>query len=70
MRFPANQSDQKPPVEKLALNVDEVSELLGISPRLVFKLTKEKKLPHKKLGKRLVYPLAAIRRYLDDPDTD
>ena len=68
MRIPAKSSEQKQPVEKLALNVEEVSELLGISPRLVSTLTKEKKLPHKRLGKRVVYPLDAIKQYLNETD--
>jgi len=69
MQVPTKQ-DPKPPVLRLTASADEVAEMLGVSPRTIFKLTKQGKLPHKRLGTRVVYPIAALKRYLDEPDTN
>ena len=67
MQVPTKQ-DPKPPVLRLTASADEVAEMLGVSPRTIFKLTKTGEIPHKRLGSRIVYPLDAIKRYLNEPN--
>ncbi len=50
---------------RLAVSVDEASELLGISKWLGYEMVAQGKLPALRLGRRLVVPLAALIRMLD-----
>jgi len=56
------------PVERLAVSAREVAEMLGVSERLVFQLTKDGTLPHKRLGARVIYPIDGLRRFLNETD--
>ena len=49
---------------RLALRPAELAEALGISERLVRELTP--KLPHIREGRVLLYPVEAVRRWLDE----
>jgi excisionase family DNA binding protein len=51
--------------KRLAVSVDEASQLLGISKWLGYELVAQGKLPALRLGRRLVVPLAALERMLD-----
>ena len=50
---------------RLAVSVDEASELLGISKWLGYEMVAQGKLPALRLGRRLVIPLSALERLLD-----
>jgi excisionase family DNA binding protein len=50
---------------RLAVTVDEASELLGISKWLGYEMVAQGKLPALRLGRRLVIPLSALERLLD-----
>ena len=56
-------------IERLTVNVAEAAEMLGVSARTVFQMTKAGKLPHKRLGSRIVYSIEALRRFVNEPDT-
>ena len=56
--------DRKP--ERLALSVEEASELLGISKWLGYEMVAQGILPALRLGRRLVVPRAALERMLED----
>ena len=43
--------------------------MLGVSARTVFQLTKANKLPHKRLGGRVVYSIEALKRFVNESDT-
>lgn len=49
---------------KLCLSAAEVSEKTGISLSLIRKLTRCSKLPHIRVGRRILYPLAGIEDWL------
>lgn len=55
-------------LEPLVVNATEAARLLGLSERTLYKLTKAGKVPHKRLGGRVLYPLDALRRFVNEID--
>lgn len=53
-------------MEKLAYNVAEVAEVLGISKSHVYQLAKEKKIPCLELGKRKVFPIETLEEWIQE----
>ena len=51
-------------VPRLCLTADEVAEEIGISVSLVRRLTRFGNLPHIRVGRRIIYPAAAINSWL------
>ena len=52
-------------IEPLCVSVDEAARALGICRSLAFKLIAEGKLPAIRLGRRLVVPLAQLKKMLE-----
>lgn len=53
-------------MEKLAYNISEVAELLGISKSYAYHLAKENKLPILELGKRKIILKVSLERWLQE----
>lgn len=53
-----------PDADRLALRPREAAAALGISPRKLWSLTACGAIPHVKLGRVLLYPRAALERWL------
>jgi len=51
-------------VPVLALRPPEAAQALGISERLLWDMTKRGEVPHLRLGRAVVYPVAALDRWL------
>lgn len=51
----------------LALNVDEVAKVLGVSKQNAYTLCHNGKFPCVKIGKRLVIPKKAFERWMQNP---
>jgi excisionase family DNA binding protein len=49
---------------KLSLRPREAAEALGISPRLLWTLTKSGEVPHTRIGRAVVYPVDRLREWL------
>ncbi len=49
---------------KLCLSAVKVSELTGLSLSSVRKLTRSGEIPHIKVGRRILYPTAALENWL------
>ena len=49
----------------LALRPREAAQALGISPRFLWTLTNQGDVPHLRLGRTVVYPVDALRKWLD-----
>ena len=57
-------------VDRLALSIEEVSNLLGISRSLGYELAAQGRIPTVRLGRRIVVARAALERLLaGDPAT-
>lgn len=50
--------------EPLAIDIDDASRLLRLSPRTVHKLTRNHELPHIRVGRRVLYTVAELREWL------
>jgi excisionase family DNA binding protein len=53
------------PTDRLSLRPREAARALGISERSLWTLTKANEVPHTRLGKSVLYPVDALRRWLD-----
>ncbi len=49
---------------KLALRPKEAAVALGIGARLLWELTNQRLIPHVRLGKRILYPVSELERWL------
>lgn len=45
--------------------IDQVAEMLGVGRKLVYESCDRKEIPHLRLGRKIVFPKAAIDRWLD-----
>jgi excisionase family DNA binding protein len=53
-------------MEKTYMNRPEVAEYLGVSIRFVDNMIKDKKIPCARLGKRVIFSVPSINKWLDD----
>ena len=53
-------------VERLTATVTEAAKMIGVSERTIHQLTKEGKLPHKRVGRRLLFPIESVRRFVSE----
>lgn len=51
---------------KLTLNCSEAAVMLGVSERHLWTQTKARRIPHVKIGKRVVYPVKELTAWLED----
>lgn len=52
--------------EKACYTVDEIGKILGISRATAFNLVKSKGFPAFRIGKRIIIPISAFSRWLDE----
>lgn len=52
------------PVEPIAVNSVEACQLLGVSTGTLTKWTKENRIPHKRIGRRILYSLAGLKEFV------
>jgi len=48
----------------LALHADDAARAIGISPRKLWELTNRRMIPHLRIGRRLLYPIAELQGWL------
>lgn len=51
-------------VEPLAVGAEDAARLIAVSARKLWQMTNAKEVPYVRLGGRLVYDVAALRRWL------
>ena len=51
---------------KLSLRPREAAAAIGISARTLWTLTKRGEIPHTRLGRTVLYPVEALRRWLQE----
>lgn len=57
--------DRREPLPIIALSMAEAAQCIGISERLLHRLTSQGDVPHCRLGSRIVYPVEALRGWLN-----
>jgi excisionase family DNA binding protein len=60
--IPIQQSNQTP--ERIGVNLQKAAAMLDISDRTLWRLAKEGKVPHKRLGKRLIFSVDELRKFI------
>lgn len=55
-----------PPREPLALRPREAAKLLGIGRRLLWQETNAGRIPHLRIGRCILYPVASLQQMLAD----
>lgn len=58
------ESANTPTPDPLALRPREAAKALGIGQRLLWSLTNQGLIPHLRLGRAVVYPVAELERWL------
>ena len=53
-------------VERLALTVDEARRRLGLSRGLMYEAIRRGQIPSVRIGRRILVPCAALKRFLDE----
>ena len=59
-------ADEVSATPRLALRPKEASKALGIGARLLWSMTNRGEIPHIKLGKAVLYPIAELERWLSE----
>lgn len=54
------------PVVRSTLTVKEIATFLDLSADFIYKLCREKKIPHIKIGSRLLFKIESIERWLSE----
>lgn len=63
----ANKHVENTPAEaKLAVSAREAAAMLGISERLLWTWTRSGKVPHLRLGVRVLYPVDLLRAWINE----
>jgi len=52
--------------EKLVMTVDEAANLLGISRGLAYAAVRDGRLPHLRIGRRILVSVAALERLVEE----
>ncbi|MEL3973047.1 helix-turn-helix domain-containing protein [Rossellomorea oryzaecorticis] len=55
-------------MEKITLNVKEVAQMLDLSEDFIYKLTREKKIPHVRIGSRILFKRHSIEEWLSQAE--
>ncbi len=56
----------KPPQERPVLSVAEAADLLGVSQWLVLQQVRRGSIPHKRVGRRILFPRAVFLAWLEE----
>ena len=71
-RFPIAAGDQSrgvvtlEPIKRSTLEVKEVADYLGVSSDLIYRLVREKAIPHFRLGRRVLFKKEIIDRWIEE----
>lgn len=51
--------------QPLALNAKQAAKMLGLGKTLLWSLTNRREVPHIRIGRRVLYPVAALSEWLE-----
>lgn len=66
MLDPSNSKHPRSSIDPLNVDRREAARLLGISERLLWAWTKQNRIPHLRIGSRVLYPLHLLRRWVEE----
>jgi excisionase family DNA binding protein len=56
-------------IEKVTYTADEVAVFLGISRRFVYELCQRNELPHRRVGKKLIFSRQQLTQWLNEANS-
>ena len=54
----------------LTLNAGELSKSIGLSKDTIYTLVSQRRIPHVKVGRRVLFPVKGIEKWLEDKTID
>jgi len=54
------------PIKRSTLTVTEIAEYIGLSSDMIYILCREKRIPHIRIGRRILFKRAAIDEWLEN----
>ena len=58
--------NQSSGIQRLAYSLDEFAEATGLSKRMLWELTNRNEIPHRRVGRRILYPVRLIETWLEE----
>jgi len=58
------------PLEPIAVNSVQASQLLGVSEKTLYTWTRDSKIPHRRIGRRLLYSVETLKAFVAGIDLD
>jgi excisionase family DNA binding protein len=52
--------------DSMALSARDACRFLGISPSTLYRLTRDGRIPHARIGRRVLYPRMSLEQWLTD----
>ena len=52
--------------ERLAVGLAEAAELLGVGRSTLHRMVRAGEIPHVRIGRRIIFPMAALNAWLDE----
>lgn len=56
--------------EKLIVTVQELAPMLNTSPGVIYRMVKQNKIPHRKIGRQTVFSVGGIKKWLEGDNSD
>ncbi|GAB3797503.1 helix-turn-helix domain-containing protein [Virgibacillus kimchii] len=53
------------PIKRSTLTVEETAEYIGVSVDMIYKMTREKAIPHFRAGRRILFKKYAIDQWIE-----
>jgi len=66
IRIPERQKEHVDPIEPIAVDSTQAAKLISVSPRTLHQLTKDGKIQVKRIGRKLLYGVAELKRFINE----
>jgi len=60
---PKQKEENTSPIERIAVGASEAARMLSISERTLWTLTKDKRIPATRVGRKWIYPVEGLRQF-------
>ena len=51
---------------QLTVNVKQLAEMIGLNESSIYQLTSQRRIPHVKIGRRVLFPVKAVEKWLEE----
>lgn len=53
------------PIKRSTLTVEEIAEYIGVSIDMIYKMTREKAIPHFRVGRRILFKKDSVDKWIE-----